>query len=243
MNLAECYRILGLTPRATLAEVKESYRRLARQYHPDANPGDTKAHEKFIQLHEAYRQLLAIVPVSSNPVTSKAETKADASRWAERVKEGVKPPTTATPRPAEEKEKKPPRPEPTPEPTAKSQETSPLAEELNGKKSPFRPNPYLSDFDNRLKEKAYIQLQSLLKYKRFLRAIALVEGLAQRLPNDIEVKQWQAITYQRFGRNLVDDGDWEKACIYLKKALRTDPKNRALWAEVEMDFRRMQAMI
>ena len=83
-------------------------------------------------------------------------------------------------------------------------------------------------------------MQGLLKYQRFPRAIALVEGLAQRLPQDREVRQWQAIVYQRWGRQLVNEKQLDKARIYLKKALKTDPHNQALWAEVEQDFRRME---
>jgi tetratricopeptide (TPR) repeat protein len=80
----------------------------------------------------------------------------------------------------------------------------------------------------------------LLKYRRFARAIALVEGLAQRIPQDPEVRQWQAIAYQSWGRHLVNERQLDKARIYLKKALRTDPHNRSLWAEVERDFRRIE---
>lgn len=40
MNVEESYRLLGLKAGATLEEVKKSYRILARQYHPDANPGE-----------------------------------------------------------------------------------------------------------------------------------------------------------------------------------------------------------
>ena len=58
MNLVDYYRVLGLPPGASFAEVKASYRRLARVYHPDVNPGDSRAKDKFIQLTEAYQILL-----------------------------------------------------------------------------------------------------------------------------------------------------------------------------------------
>ncbi|MDJ1183197.1 J domain-containing protein [Roseofilum casamattae] len=58
MNLVDYYRVLGLPPGASFAEVKASYRRLARVYHPDVNPGDIRAKDKFIQLTEAYQILL-----------------------------------------------------------------------------------------------------------------------------------------------------------------------------------------
>lgn len=46
---------------ASLEEVKASYRRLARLYHPDVNP-DVAAREKFIAVTEAYKALLMIAP-------------------------------------------------------------------------------------------------------------------------------------------------------------------------------------
>jgi tetratricopeptide (TPR) repeat protein len=94
--------------------------------------------------------------------------------------------------------------------------------------------------DRRLKQQSYDQLQLLLKTQRFPRAIALVEGLAQRLPADTEVRQWQAITYQRWGRQLIQNKQYDKARVYLKKALKIDPHNKALWSEVEREFQRLE---
>ena len=62
MNLADCYRVLGLRTGAPFADIKASYRRLARQYHPDVNPNDQRAKDKFIQVAEAYKQLSQAVP-------------------------------------------------------------------------------------------------------------------------------------------------------------------------------------
>jgi len=101
-------------------------------------------------------------------------------------------------------------------------------------------NGDLSAAEQKLKKDAYFELQQLLKYQRFPRAIALIEGLAQRVPEDLEVRQWQAIAYQRWGRHLIGEKQVDKARIYLKKAVKTDPHNRALWAEVERDFRRLE---
>jgi tetratricopeptide (TPR) repeat protein len=98
----------------------------------------------------------------------------------------------------------------------------------------------LAPLEQQLKASSYQQLQQLLKKQKFPRAIALVEGLAKRLPHDPEVVQWQAIVYQRWGRQLIQQRQIEKARIYLKKALRTDPHNRSLWAEIEKDFRCME---
>lgn len=108
------------------------------------------------------------------------------------------------------------------------------------KDSPLNKNPQLSETEQKIKQNSYLELQQLLKYQRFPRAIALIEGLAQRIPQDHEIRQWQAITYQRFGRHLIKEKQLDKARNYLKKALRTDPHNQMLWAEVERDFRRLE---
>ncbi|MBW4614821.1 MAG: J domain-containing protein [Desmonostoc vinosum HA7617-LM4] len=62
MDLGDCYRLLGLRSGASFADIKASYRRLAQQYHPDINPGDKKAKDKFIALTEAYKILITVVP-------------------------------------------------------------------------------------------------------------------------------------------------------------------------------------
>ncbi|MDQ4149271.1 MAG: molecular chaperone DnaJ [Actinomycetota bacterium] len=51
------YEVLGVDRDATQEELKKAYRRLARQYHPDANPDDPQAESKFKQLGEAYAVL------------------------------------------------------------------------------------------------------------------------------------------------------------------------------------------
>ncbi|MFM6206574.1 MAG: molecular chaperone DnaJ, partial [Planktothrix sp.] len=111
---------------------------------------------------------------------------------------------------------------------------------ITAKSSPIQFNAELTPEEQKIKANSYLELQNLLKYKRFPRAIALIEGLAQRIPHDPEIRQWQAISYQRWGRQLIADKQVEKARNYLKKALKTDPHNRALWAEVERDFRQLE---
>jgi molecular chaperone DnaJ len=51
------YESLGLTRTARAAEIKKAYRRLARKYHPDLNPGDARAEERFKRINEAYEVL------------------------------------------------------------------------------------------------------------------------------------------------------------------------------------------
>lgn len=103
--------------------------------------------------------------------------------------------------------------------------------------------PPLLEFEQQLKWLSYYNLQQFLKDQQFPKAIALVEGLAQRLPYDSQVSQWQASAYQRWGRQLLDEGQLKKARIYLRKALKTDPHNRDLWIAVEQDFRRLEQML
>jgi molecular chaperone DnaJ len=48
------YEVLGVPRKAPLKDIRQAYRRLARKYHPDLNPGDKSAEEKFKQIQEAY---------------------------------------------------------------------------------------------------------------------------------------------------------------------------------------------
>src|SRR5919108_436311 len=48
------YELLGLAPSASEKEISRAYRKLAKQYHPDANPGNKEAEEKFKAVSAAY---------------------------------------------------------------------------------------------------------------------------------------------------------------------------------------------
>ncbi|MEM1253215.1 MAG: J domain-containing protein [Cyanobacteria bacterium P01_H01_bin.21] len=185
MGLADHYRTLGLRTGASFDEVKAAYRKLARKYHPDVNPDDQKANDRFIRVTKAYESLIELFQPEEAPEAAVTE-------------------------PVEE----PP--------------------------SPVQTNPGLSDHEQKLKRDSYRQLQTLLKQQKYPRAIALVEGLAQRITQDSEVRQWQAITYQRWGRQLISEGQLSKARIYLDKALKTDPLNKSLWVEINRDFQAME---
>lgn len=204
MDITECYRLLELRPGASLAEIKSSYRQLARRYHPDVNSTDRLASQKFIQLTEAYKFLLGVVS-SDTQQSQGSERKESSPQTKVKVKK--------TESSKNEKDKK----------YQKDEYVKPL-----------------SEADQKLKDSSYKQLQELLIARRLPRAIALVEGLAGRFPKDREVRQWQAIVYQLWGSHLIDKNQVNKARVYLKKALKTDPHNRSLWEEVERDFRRLE---
>ncbi len=214
MDLGDCYRLLGLRSGASFADIKTSYRRLAQQYHPDINPDDHKAKDKFIALTEAYKLLLTVV-IPENIVGAQS---------------------SQSPVSAREEKQAPPA-------------------SVNTQEATTPKPPGVTAIEQRLKWKTYEQLQQFLKEKRFPQAIALVEALADRLPEDAEVRQWQAITYQIWGRvlidqhqllkariYLIDQHQLLKARIYLKKSLKTDPNNKALWNEVQRDFQRLDQM-
>ncbi|MEM6251669.1 MAG: DnaJ domain-containing protein [Cyanobacteria bacterium P01_D01_bin.156] len=188
MGLADYYRTLGLRTGASFDDVKASYRKLARKYHPDVNPDDQRAQDRFIKVTKAYEALLEVLQ-PDEPVEPEGVTEED------------------------------------------FEDDSPVV---------VQTNPGLSEHEQKLKQDSYVQLQVLLKQQKYPRAIALVEGLAQRITQDSEVRQWQAITYQRWGRELINQGQLGKARIYLDKALKTDPLNRSLWVEINRDFQTLE---
>jgi tetratricopeptide (TPR) repeat protein len=204
MDLGDCYRLLGLRSGASFADIKTSYRRLAQQYHPDTNPNDQKAKDKFIALTEAYKLLLTVVPPEETVLQS---SRFSTSRYDDaKVSHQQKAPATT----------------------------------VNTAKSTTPKPPHIAEIEKRLKWKTYEQLQRFLQERRFPQAIALVEALADRLPTDAEVRQWQAIAYQIWARALISQNQLLKAKIYLKKALKTDPHNKTLCNEVQKDFLRLE---
>ncbi len=191
-DLNKCYQLLGLDRQASLDEVKSAYRALARKFHPDLNPNDAHAHQRFITLNQAYQVLIERkLPQPPQSTTVKTTT----------------PPSTAT----------------TTAPKTAASESA----------------PELTKQEAELKWQLYAELQSLLNRQQFLKAIALIEGLAQRFTLDRQICQWQGIIYSQFGHKLIERREFDKARIYLKKALKVDPHNRQLWEEVNQAFNRV----
>jgi len=221
MNLEDSYRRLGLRTGAPFSEVKTAYRRLARLYHPDANPNDQAAQARFIEIAAAYKFLAETLsddrPGEETTVATTITADRGQSQSADMASGNVR---------ITQKSRVPAQPKSDPPQSAKT--------------PAIQFNPELSALERRLKQESYQQLQALLRSKRFPRAITLAEGLAQRIPKDAEVRQWQAITYYRWGKDLVSRQQVDKARVYLKKALRTDPHNRSLWAAVEQEFRQLE---
>src|SRR6202165_1506144 len=57
VDYKDYYKILGVDKKATEKEIRQAYRKLARQHHPDVNPGDKQAEAKFKEINEAYQVL------------------------------------------------------------------------------------------------------------------------------------------------------------------------------------------
>ncbi|MGF1516824.1 MAG: DnaJ domain-containing protein [Nodosilinea sp.] len=215
MALAHYYRILGLRTGAGFDDVKLAYRNLARLYHPDVNPGDQLAKEKFIQVTQAYQSLVDALPAASVATTRRAPVRPVASER----------PINAAP----------PTAKPASPPVELSEPAPATAIEFT-----ISPTPGGSEADQQLKINSYKQLRGFFGDQRFPRAVALVEGLVQRFPEDPEIRQWHAITYYRWGHDLLNNGNLPKAEICLKKARRVDPQNKSLRQALQQDFQRLE---
>ena len=187
MNLEQCYQLFNLQPGATSDEIRLAYRKLARVMHPDVNPEDLKAHDRFVTLNQAYQLLLE---TSERPLEYQIS-----------------------------------------------------AVQVPKKSTGAKPSPTLSRYDADLKWQTYQKLQELLRNREFIKTIALVDGLAQRMESDQDVKQWQGIVYYFFSQHLIDRDQLDKARIYLKKALKADPNNSQLVQQVKYEHRRIEQIM
>src|SRR5690554_6406755 len=57
MSKRDYYEVLGVDKNAAADDIKKAYRRLAKKHHPDMNPGDKQAEQKFKEINEAYEVL------------------------------------------------------------------------------------------------------------------------------------------------------------------------------------------
>jgi curved DNA-binding protein CbpA len=208
-NLDRCYQLLGICRGASLDELKAAYRSLARKWHPDLNPDDRDAHQRFITLNEAYQVLLVGITtqIERRTATNKANSSAAARSTSSTPARSTAPATNNT--------------------TAKST-SSTTAQPAGADRN-----------ESELKWQLYGELQSLLKQQQFLKAIVLIEGLVHHAPQDRQICQWQGIIYSQYGNQLIGQREFDKAKIYLKKALKVDPQNRQLWQEVDRLFSRI----
>lgn len=232
MAAAHYYRILGLRTGADFEAVKLAYRNLARLYHPDVNPGDHLAKEKFVQITQAYQAIVDDLPAGMSKVSPRParpapretapQTAVPTARVDRSKPLGRQPVATAA-------SASMPSTPPPPSPGRGSSDPSP----------PVQPPPAVAESDQDLKQSSFKQLQALFQAQRYPRAVALVEGLAYRFPNDPEIRQWHAITYYRWGQMSLNHGHWTKAAACLKKAARLDPLNRALQESLQQEWRRL----
>jgi tetratricopeptide (TPR) repeat protein len=208
-------------------DIKMAYRRLARKYHPDINKDDPTAADKFRRVQEAYQVLKEV----DGGVRPRQEASSPPPN-----------PTTSTPKtprsPANSSHnaQKPPH--------KVAQPTKDLFNKVKVEVRDVRTSqdPLSTDPELKLKLDMLRRVQELLKQKKYVVAIAVVEGMRERYPKSPEVLHWQAVTYYRWGSELIITGKLREAEIYLNKALNTDPKNRELCFEVKRDIERLKQM-
>jgi tetratricopeptide (TPR) repeat protein len=213
MKLSDCYKILGVGPTASMAEVKAAYRVLARRYHPDANLGDRRAQERFIQVSIAYKTLLNPKPENPARSVTPAETY---DPW----------PQMPAPRKAR----------PIVRPIAR------LMGSRRPSTPPIQQAAHQTQPDYQLKIRSYGELRALLQAKRFPKAIELADAMAARFAGDLEVLQWQAVVYRLWGKRLIQIRQLNLAKAYLIRSAQIDPNNQALRQEIDRDLVAIQAI-
>ncbi len=81
MAALDYYRILGVTPTSTLEEVRRRYRLLARQHHPDHNPGDPAAAARFRLVVEAFEAIVAARSRARSQAKARTRTRRNAAQY------------------------------------------------------------------------------------------------------------------------------------------------------------------
>ncbi len=227
MALADHYRVLGLRTGASFGDVKLAYRNLARLYHPDVNPGDQRSKEKFIQITQSYRVLAESLVQNWSRHQPQQDGKSNhaaenfsASHGGNNRDDGQDHGDFR-----------------------QGNRTSETSDQASLAHPTLRSVPGASAADQQLKIASFGKLRDLFHSNRFPRAVALVEGLSMRFPNDAEVRQWHAITYYRWGHDLLNNGHHHKAKACLNKALRLDSQNKSLREAVHSDLRRVEQIL
>ena len=77
ITIEKSYALFGLNPSASVAEIKTIYRQMAKEIHPDLNPDDPTARDRFYTLNQAYQLLLSTRSVTDRVDVSESTAAAD----------------------------------------------------------------------------------------------------------------------------------------------------------------------
>lgn len=75
------YKVLGVSRDASDEEIKQAYRRLAKQYHPDRNPGDQEAAKKMQEINAAYERIKNPAASQADPFSGSSQNQATGDQY------------------------------------------------------------------------------------------------------------------------------------------------------------------